>query len=123
MIDKSILVQPVIKFFDEESELEQHGVKGMKWGVRRSEAQLAAARRGSAKTEVSSLSDSELRTKINRIQMERQYVDLVAPKHVSAGKKMVKEVLANSVKSTAQTYTTKYMTKGVDYLIKKAASK
>lgn len=53
--------------------LEHHGVKGMKWGQRRSRKQLesAAKRRGSRS--VKDMSDEELRHVVNRMNMEQQY--------------------------------------------------
>lgn len=84
------------------------GVKGMKWGVRRSQKQLdSAAGRKPAKTEtkkedVKSLSDADLRAKLNRLQMEKQYKDLTKapPGKSAAGKKFATEVLREVAKQT-----------------------
>lgn len=56
-------------------ELYHYGIKGMKWGVRRTEAQLARAK-GSKKEDISSMSDDELRRRVNRLNMEQQYKKL-----------------------------------------------
>lgn len=67
--------------------LEHFGVKGMKWGVRRSTAQLASARkaRESAKSAsertvyskgAKSLSTAELNRRIDRLTKEKLYVEL-----------------------------------------------
>lgn len=50
------------------------------------------------KKSVSELSDDELRSKVNRLQLEKTYLDLdrqvssLTPKHISAGEKFVKHV-------------------------------
>ena len=164
------------------AELYHHGVKGMKWGVRRkrsssgtsgssnphavistsssnssgghsskkntstvkvtkqtkgasvkqystekpkSKRQLkkeaAAAAEKARKDELSRMSDRELRERINRLQMEKQYEQLTAtPKRTNAGAKFVKDILINAGKQTLTNYTAKYMAKGVDKLIEKA---
>lgn len=97
----------------EQNELAHYGILGMKWGIRRTEAQLARAR-GKTKTDdaddnekktsstsskkksVSEMSDDELRKAVNRLQLEKQYRDL-SPKNVSAGKKFVNNVMKNVV--------------------------
>lgn len=85
----------------EPDELMHYGVLGMKWGVRRSEAQLARAQRKAAKKEpphedykkahsgksYKSMSNQELKDVNNRLNMERQYKDLT--KKTSTGKKLV----------------------------------
>lgn len=83
--------------------LYHHGIKGMKWGVRRTPEQLERARgyadegvkiaksgkkindsvaniritKNSAK-DLSSMSDQELRDRVNRMNLERQYSSLTA---------------------------------------------
>lgn len=78
-------------------ELYHYGIKGMKWGVRRTPAQLGHATAGKkpggeskaskpkekktpgkAFRSTSSLSDDELQRRINRLNMEERYEDLVA---------------------------------------------
>lgn len=82
--------------------LKHYGILGMKWGVRRSEAQLARARgqidsassivkeaknienttgniRSAAKSvNLKNMSDAELREKVNRLNMEQQYNTLTS---------------------------------------------
>lgn len=100
------------------NELMHYGILGMKWGIRRSEAQLARAR-GSKKTEVhedykrvhnkksvKSMGDQELRNRINRLQMENQYKDLSSVK--SKGEKAVKTFIttAGTITSAIAAYKT-----------------
>lgn len=82
-------------------ELMHYGILGMKWGVRRTEAQLARARKKAAKQEPDhddykkahsgksyrAMSNQELRDANNRLNMEKQYKDLT--KKTSKGKKIV----------------------------------
>lgn len=68
------------------------------------------------------MSDSELRQKINRLQMEKQYSKLTR-KERSAGAKFVKDVFTNAAQQTASKYVSQYMSKGVDALIDKLLKK
>ncbi len=89
--------------------LEHHGVLGMKWGVRRTPAQLGRGKSSSSKKttsddshedykkahsgkSVKSMSDAELRSKLNRLQMERQYSQL-SKSNVNRGKKYLDTVI------------------------------
>ena len=93
--------------------LQHWGIKGMKWGIRRyqnKDGSLTPAGKkrysdsSSSKTDLSSLSDEEIRRKINRLQLEKQYRDLMKPteqKKRNAGKEFVQDVLRNSGKNIA----------------------
>lgn len=93
------------------NELYHYGVLGMKWGVRRSPSQLGHKirikrkkkpsepvhedyKKAHSKKKVSSMSDAELRNRNNRLQMERQYVQLTEKK--SKGKKIVSGIIATA---------------------------
>lgn len=97
----------------EEQALVHYGILGMKWGVRRSKAELARARgkktsdsgddsddkkQTTAKRSksISEMSDDELRKTVQRLQLEKQYRDL-NPKQVSAGQKIVDKILKDVV--------------------------
>ena len=107
-------------------ELFHYGVLGMRWGVRRSKAQLARARGSSKKSlftfkkkkkniketkpesatkkSVKDMTDDELRKEIGRLELEKRYRDLSGPteqKKVFNGKQFVKEVLETSGKNLA----------------------
>lgn len=109
--------------------LVHYGILGMKWGVRRSPEQLSRARgrtksdnehedykRSHTKKSTKTMSDAELRNRINRLQMERQYKQLTA-KEISAGKKFVNDVLRESAKQVASKYVSKGITKLFDEAI------
>lgn len=113
----------------ENNALQHYGILGMKWGVRRTESQLRGTKGSSLANEqkkksqkkenpVKKMSDAELRQRINRIQMERQYAQLTA-KQKSIGQKFVTDILTNAAKQTATTYVSRYMMKGADAIIKK----
>lgn len=87
----------VDRFYDKQKvshaeELIHYGVKGMKWGVRkkyiphplrRSKKNSVKTKRVSPKSkeDISKLSDAQLRTRLNRMQMEQQYKQLTQPKN------------------------------------------
>lgn len=94
--------------------LEHHGILGMKWGVRRTSAQLSRARGssksssdGESKKNVKDMSDDELRKVVNRLQMERQYSQL-SESSVSKGKEYVQKLI--KVGTTVAAVTTTALT-------------
>lgn len=85
------------------SELSHHGIKGMKWGVRRTPEQLghtpaekqehADYRNAHDRKSVKNMSDTELRNRLNRLNMERQYSQM-NPSSVERGNRAIKSALA-----------------------------
>lgn len=104
-------------------ELYHHGIKGMKWGVRRfrnedgtltdagkARAQKKANRAANkakredyrrASKNRRNLSDEELKQRINRLQMEKQLKDLTDSNIQSSGRRVVNEILGTSGKRIA----------------------
>ncbi len=74
------------------------GVKGMKWGKRKSRTTVSkdySRTKNLKRNKAKSLTDKELKTVINRMQLEKQYKDLKAePQGLTRANKVVLSVLA-----------------------------
>lgn len=109
------------------AELMHYGVKGMKWGVRRTPVQLGHRRKpkkiakrsrespegekkkSAPKKNVHELSDEELRQAISRLEMEKRYKELersTNPQKNNDGKKFVENILRKSGENIATQFTT-----------------
>ena len=113
---------------EKNDELYHYGVKGMKWGVRRTAAQLGhLVKKGASKIKnrisesnekrkirkqneankgkpVSEMTDDELKQRLNRLDMEKRYSDYMKalnPKKESKVKKVVGEILSNGIKTVS----------------------
>lgn len=105
-----------------ETYIYHYGIKGMKWGVRRTPAQLGhkkkrglketvAAIKKKAETtaankpkSVKDMSDDELRKVLNRLDMEKrynQYLNEANQKKQSRAKKIVGDILESGIKTMA----------------------
>ena len=58
--------------------LEHYGVMGMKWGVRKSTSAQNRLIKAAAAKKAKTFSDADLRAKVNRLNMEKQYTTLIS---------------------------------------------
>lgn len=78
-----------------ENFLEHFGVKGMKWGVRK---KPGSSKKKSAATIAKTLTNKELKKRVDRLNMEKRYSELVKESNrarMSNGKRIVNDVLEN----------------------------
>jgi len=125
--------EPLIQFDSFEDFLSHFGIKGMRWGVRRSSSQLHApsddhasaqeAKTKAKKSGTKSLSNQELQSLINRMNLEQQYNRIVPPsvgkKVASAGAKFAGDILLSVGRETASKLARDQATKVIASLLKK----
>jgi hypothetical protein len=102
--------------------LEHYGKKGMKWGVRKDRK---SGKGKSAGQTAKTLSDKELKKRVKRLNMEKQYTDLVKTEasSMAKGKSIVTDMLVSAGKQKAQSLTTSAVSKVVDIGIAAAVTK
>lgn len=114
-------------------EVEHYGVKGMRWGVRRSgksgsvgtkknirkEANQAKKNRKEKMKRRRSLSLEDLKKEIYRLELEKRLKDL-SSSDISPGKTAVKEILSRSGKQALTQSLTKLLSEASTYAIASA---
>ena len=116
------------------NELKHHGVKGMKWGVRRdrsSGSSRPSNPSASRPTKVPNtfknkpqnrrMSDAELRNRINRLNLEKQYADLTRPPE--RGKSFVRKALEEAGQRAMKNLANKAADAAVQTVLNVAADK
>lgn len=98
--------------------IEHFGVKGMKWGIRKDRRPSSSkSSKDYKKGEEKRLSDQELRARVNRLNMERQYRDLISkqnpPSSMRRGVKAVGGILAGAGSKAIRDYLGKRVFKAV----------
>lgn len=91
------------------NDLVHHGIKGQRWGIRRTPAQLGHVIVGGKKSKTSrddkkstkDMTDEELRSRINRLNMEEQYSNLLS-RQKERNTSPVRKLLANAAQNLAQ---------------------
>lgn len=99
--------------------LQHVGILGMKWGRRKARPSGPDKTSSDHKVGVSlkrkklsEMSNEELRTLTNRLQLEKQYKDLTKT-DISSGRKFVSEVLQSAGKQLASKYVAGFLDTGI----------
>lgn len=79
--------------------LEHHGVKGMHWGVRRGKITGGRRKGAPARKTAKTLSDAELKAKVDRLRLEDQFINLHRSTTTSEGRKFTNELIKGQGKT------------------------
>lgn len=96
--------------------IEHYGKQGMRWGSRKTTANKILKKKKTDKPKAKDLSDEELRTAVNRMNLEKQYTSLTNGSSNKTGAKFVKNIGSTAVK----TALTAVATQQVNSALKKA---
>lgn len=108
---------------EDDSYLEHYGIKGMKWGIRKDRSG-GRKKRAAAST----MSDTELRETVKRMNLEQNYRQLVSKENasnqttISRGKGAVQKALKDAGQETMKNLFAKGMGLGVDIAINQVAT-
>lgn len=102
------------------SYLQHYGILGMHWGIRRTPEELGHRTRRveypRSRKKISQMSDSELQSKINRLQKESQYKQLTQRSSVKTGKKIVGMILGAAAIEIAKGIAKDKMKAGMSFI-------
>lgn len=97
---------------EDDEDLAHYGVPGMRWGRRKRKSSSTAHPDSPTRVDPKTLSDSELKSALSRLKMEREFSQLTAPQ-VSMGRKIVGEILLDVGKQQAKTYLNSVVSAGM----------
>lgn len=103
-------------------ELTHHGVKGMKWGVRKdrssSRVSVGKGKYLKGRRTATELTNEELTKAIRRIELEKRYTQLTTPEKKNS---YVKDMMINNSKKLASDYTAAFMKDQIEQFMKRRA--
>lgn len=101
------------------TELYHHGIKGMRWGVRKN--RTTRSKKNPTRFELSNVSDDTLRNKMNRLNLESNYIDAKnrRAKLSTPGRKKTSEYLSKFGALAANAISTTVISLGATYISNK----
>lgn len=100
-----------------------YGVKGMKWGVRKSRDNSGLSRATSKrkiKKQAREMSDEELRKKVSRLSAERSYTSLMSKRNETvrtSGQKFISDIIKGAAIGVGTKYVSRAMKVGVEVIL------
>lgn len=107
---------------DNNDTLQHHGVLGMKWGIRRyqpyskgggKKGRYVGKKPVKKENPTKSMTDAELRKKVNRLQMEKQY-DKLTKQEKNKGKQIATKILGTAAATVLINRAMKGFDTGID---------